>query len=96
MDDILVYSSSLQEHASHMQQVLNLMRDHKFYVKWSKCAFARQKLEYLGHIISSAGVATDPQKTQAMQDWPMPVTTNELRGFLGLTMYYRKFVKDYG
>jgi hypothetical protein len=96
MDDILIYSSSLVDHATHIRLVLELLRDHKFYVKRFKCAFAQQELEYLGHIISGAGVATDPSKTQAMIEWPTPTTVTELRGFFGLTGYYRKFMKHYG
>jgi hypothetical protein len=76
--------------------VLSLLRAHKFYFKKSKCAFAQSELEYLDHIISSKGVATDPYKTQAMVDWPVPTIVIELRGFLGLTRHYRKFVKGYG
>jgi hypothetical protein len=91
-----VYSPNLQTHAQHLSAVLQLLSDNSFYVKPSKCSFAQTELEYLGHIVSSQGVATDPRKTQAMQAWPRPTTTTELRGFLGLTGYYRKFVRNYG
>jgi hypothetical protein len=96
MENILIYNKSLEEHADHIRQVLHLLAAHRFYVKRSKCAFAQQELEYLGHITSKDGVTTDPKKTQAMKEWPMPITISELRGFLGLTGYYRKFVRGYG
>jgi len=95
MDDILVYSSSLPEHVQHLTEVLQLLRAHKLYVKDNKCYFACASLEYLDHIISANGVATDPRKTDAMVNWPQPSIVTELRGFLGLTGYYRKFVRNY-
>jgi hypothetical protein len=96
MDVILIYSSSLDKHAHHIREVLQVLRDHKFFVNLTKCAFAQLELEYLGHIISGAGVATNPKKTQAMVQWPTPTNVIELKGFLGLTGYYRNFVKNYG
>ena len=96
LDDILVYSPTLQDHVIHLEKVLSKLREHKLYMKRSKCSFAQHQLEYLGHIISDQGVSTDPAKTAAMMQWPIPTTVTEVRGFLGLTGYYRKFVKHYG
>jgi hypothetical protein len=95
MDDILVYSSSLAEHIVHLTEVLKLLRDAQLFAKSMKCSFACSNLEYLGHIISVDGIATDPKKTQAMMDWPVPTSVTELRGFLGITGYYHKFVRNY-
>jgi hypothetical protein len=95
MDDILVYSPSVAAHVVHLHEVLTLLRRHQLYVKASKCAFACSSLEYLGHIISAQGVSTDPKKTEAMVKWPLPTTVTKLRGFLGLTGYYRKFLRNY-
>jgi hypothetical protein len=96
MDDILVYSPSLETHVVHLQQVFQVLETHQLYAKRSKCAFALTQIEYLGHIISDKGVSTDPSKTESMRRWPTPKSHTELRGFLGLTGYYRKFVKGYG
>lgn len=92
MDDILVYSQTLEEHVAHLHEVFTLLQQQQLFVKRGKCSFACEQLEYLGHIISSQGVSTDPSKTQAMADWPQPQIVTELLGFLGLTGYYRKFV----
>jgi hypothetical protein len=72
------------------------LRHHQLYAKFSECTFAQPKIEYLGHVISSKGVATDPAKISIIQNWPAPTTLTQLRAFLGLTRYYRGFIKGYG
>lgn len=94
--DILVYSRSLEEHLQHLRITFNLLVQHKLFVKKAKCSFGATRVEYLGHFISAEGVATDPKKIEAVKNWPMPKTLRELRGFLGLTGYYRRFIKGYG
>ena len=96
LDDILIYSPSLDTHITHLIEVLDKLREHQLYLKVTKCSFAQLQLDYLGHIISGEGVTTDPAKTAAMVNWPVPQSVTELRGFLGLTGYYRRFVKHYG
>jgi hypothetical protein len=96
LDDILIYSQSWEEHLTHLRRVLSALREHKFYLKSSKCSFAQTQIDYLGHVISREGVSTDPSKTADMLKWPTPTNVTELRGFLGLTGYYRRFVKHYG
>jgi len=95
-DDILIYSQSLEEHLVHLRQVLELLRRDQWQVKRSKCVFAQRQLKYLGHVISERGVATDPDKVQAVLNWPVPSSAKELRSFLGLAGYYRRFVKHFG
>jgi hypothetical protein len=96
MDDIPVFSKSLDEHGKHLKKVFQILQDHELFIKFSKCTFAQQKISYLGHTISQYGVSTDPSKTEAMLNWLVPQSFIELRGFLGLTGYYRKFVAHYG
>lgn len=95
-DDILVYCKNLEDRVPHLKEVLQIMRDHQLFAKKSKCSFAQPQMEYLGHIISGQGVSTDPEKVKAMVDWPSPNTVKQLRGFLGLTGYYMRFIKNYG
>ena len=85
LDDILIYSPSLESHLHHLQQVLQKLQDNQLYLKARKCSFALAKLEYLDHIICADGVSTDLAKTTAMVNWPVPTTVTELRAFLGLT-----------
>lgn len=96
IDDILIYSKSWEEHISHIKQLFDLLHQHNFKVKLSKCSFAKQELSYLGHVKSHKGVATDPSKVDIIQQWPTPSNAKEVRGFLGLTGYYRKFVRNFG
>ncbi|GAU38891.1 hypothetical protein TSUD_67540 [Trifolium subterraneum] len=94
-DDILVYSVNLQLHLSHLEQVFNKLLEGNFFLKESKCVFAQRQLEYLGHIVSVKGVQPEPSKIQAMVNWPQPTSIKALRGFFGLTGFYRKFIKGY-
>jgi hypothetical protein len=95
-DDILIYSSSLEAHLRHLKQVLEILKTNQLYAKRSKCTFAEPKVEYFGHIISTEGVAINLKKTQVVHEWPIPKTIKELRGFLGLAGYYRKFIRKFG
>jgi hypothetical protein len=94
-DDILVYSKTWADHIQHLQSVFQLLWDDQWQIKLSKCAFARQEIAYLGHVISTQGVATDPAKVAVVASWPVPTNSKELRGFLGLAGYYRKFVRHF-
>lgn len=94
-DDILVYSRSKEEHLQHLETTLSMLRQHQFFAKMSKCLFYKERIEYLGHIVSAEGVQVDLSKIAAIVEWPKPTTVKQLRGFLGLTGYYRKFVAKY-
>ena len=94
-DDILIYSKTLEEHVEHIRQVFHLLAKDNWLLKRSKCQFARQSIAYLGHVISAEGVATDPSKIQSIHSWPTPTDAKQLRSFLGLAGYYRKFVRHF-
>jgi hypothetical protein len=95
-DDILIYSKSLSDHIIHLEAVLEVLRQNQLYAKLSKCTFGQDKIEYLGHVISSEGVATDPSKIEIIKQWPSPSNPTQLRAFLGMTGYYRRFIQGYG
>lgn len=94
-DDILVYSSSFELHLTHLDCVFSTLLEDRFFLKGSKCLFGQRQLEYLGHIVSGKGVEPDPSKIKAMVDLPTPSCLKSLRGFLGLTGFYRKFIRGY-
>jgi hypothetical protein len=96
MDDILIFRKTIDEHIEHVRLVFQTLHDNTLFIKFRKCTFAQQHISYLGHIISQHGVSTDPVKTEAMVNWPVPSNFSELRGFWVLTGYYRKFVRHYG
>ncbi|XP_074327514.1 putative mitochondrial protein AtMg00860 [Apium graveolens] len=94
-DDILIYSRSREEHKEHLNLALKKLAEHSLYANKKKCEFGQHTIAYLGHIISGEGVQADQEKVKSMLEWPQPKNLKELRGFLGLTGYYRKFVANY-
>lgn len=95
IDDILVYSRSEEEHASHLRIVLQTLKDQELYAKFSKCDFWLSSVAFLGHIVSSEGIKVDPQKVEVVKKWPRPMTPTDIRSFLGLAGYYRRFVENF-
>src|SRR4051812_23925424 len=95
IDDILIYSKNEKEHEQHLRQVLTLLRQNKLYAKASKCEFFKERVEFLGHIVSSEGVETEVKKVQTVADWLEPKNIKEVMSFLGLYNYYRRFIKGY-
>ncbi|KAL4027583.1 hypothetical protein IC575_010753 [Cucumis melo] len=95
-DDILVYSKGMEEHAQHLEVVLGVLRESELYANFDKCHFAKPRINYLGHYISVKGIEVDPEKIRAVREWPAPSNVRGMRGLLGLTGYYRRFVKNYG
>jgi hypothetical protein len=95
-DDILIYRKTWTYHLAHVDRVLHLLSQHQLFLKQSKCSFGASEVEYLGHLVGKDDVRVDPKKIESMQDWPHPKTLKILHGFLGLTGYYHKFVKNYG
>ena len=95
MDDILIYSQSEEEHEDHLRVVLQLLRDHRLYAKFSKCEFWLTEVRFLGHMVSAFGVSVDPEKVEAVMSWERPKSVFEICSFLGLARYYRRFIEDF-
>ena len=95
LDDIIIFSSSFQEHLQRLEVVLARLQEQSLKLKLKKCHFFQQEVRYLGHVISAMGVATDPDKIKVVAEWKRPTTTAELRSFLGFASYYRRFVERF-
>jgi hypothetical protein len=95
LDDILIYSWTEEEHKAYVRLVLDVLRREKFYVCKVKSTFAAKEIKFLGHIVNSEGICPDPKKVEVVQNWPVPKNVHEVRSFLGLANYFRKFISHY-
>ena len=95
LDNVIVLGRTFKEHLSNLKEVFDKFREARLKLKASKCALCQEKVEFLGHIVSADGVATDPKKTEKVANWPVPRSRREVQQFLGLANYYRRFVQDY-
>ena len=95
IDDILVYSKNVDDHAMHLQIVLQTLKDRELYAKFSKCEFWLNEVVFLGHVIFGAGIFVDLGKIEAIVSWEQPKNVSEIRSFLGLVGYYRRFVEHF-
>ena len=95
IDDILIYSRTQEEHAEHLRLVLGVLREKQMYAKLSKCEFWMDEVQFLGHVISAQGIAVDPAKVEAVVKWESPKSATEIRSFVGLACYYRRFIEGF-
>jgi hypothetical protein len=95
IDDILIYSKNPEDHAIHLRIILQRLRDHRLYAKFSNCEFWLDTVKFLGHTISSDGISVDPSKVQEVMDWEPPTSVYQIHSFLGLAGYYCCFIPDF-
>ena len=95
IDDILVYSKCAEEHGQHLRVVMGKLRKHQLYAKFSKCEFWFQRVSFLGHVLTAEGVEVDPEKIKAIYEWKQPTSATEIRSFLRLACYYRRFIEGF-
>nr|CAN67535.1 hypothetical protein VITISV_032523 [Vitis vinifera] len=95
LDDIVIYSNTLKEHEEHLRKVFKILRQNELYVKKEKCSFAKEEVSFLGHRIKDGKLMMDDSKVKAIQEWDPPTKVPQLRSFLGLVNYYRRFIKGY-
>ncbi|GJV57045.1 putative reverse transcriptase domain-containing protein [Tanacetum coccineum] len=95
IDDILIYSKTKEEHSEHLKIILDLLKKEKLFAKFSKCDFCLESVQFLGHVINREGVHVDPAKIEAIKNWPVPTSPTEVRQFIGLASYYRRFIEGF-
>ena len=95
LDDILIFSKTPEEHITHVETVVNKIKEHGSFLKLSKCEFFQTTNKYLGHLINCDGIMPDPKKLSAVKDWPTPKSILDVRSFLGLANYFRRYVKNF-
>lgn len=95
LDDIIIFSKSLNEHYQHIRKVFQKLRTYNLKIQLDKCEFFKKEVEFLGHVITPSGILPNPQKIRAIENYPIPNTTKQIKAFLGLTGYYRRFIKDF-
>nr|GFB46757.1 putative reverse transcriptase domain-containing protein [Tanacetum cinerariifolium] len=95
IDDIFIYSKDEKEHEEHLKTILELLKKEELYAKFSKCEFWIPKVQFLGHVIDSQGIHVDPAKIKSVKDWASPKSPTEIRQFLGLAGYYRRFIEGF-
>ncbi|GKA22106.1 putative reverse transcriptase domain-containing protein [Tanacetum coccineum] len=95
IDDILIYSKSEEEHEVHLKTILDLLEKEKLYAKFSKCEFWLKEVQFLGHVVNRDGIHVDPSKVESVKNWKTPESSTEIRSFLGLAGYYRRFIENF-
>ena len=95
IDNILIYSKSKEEHIEHFKIVLQELREHQLYAKFSKCDFFKDKIQYLGHLVTKEWILVDPEKIKEIEEWPVPKDLIDVRSFMGITGYYQRFIKGF-
>jgi len=93
LDDLILHSTTLDQHLENLEMILQKTRGANLKLKPNKCFFLQTSVKFLGHLVSSRGLVTDGQKTRLIEEWPVPTSLKQVRGFLGLAGYYRRFVK---
>jgi hypothetical protein len=95
LDDILIFSKSPEEHLEHIRQVLDRLRSAQLYLKLTKCEFFKPEVRFLGHIVSAEGIQADPAKVKVVASWPKPETVSDVKAFLGLAIFFRRYILNF-